>query len=158
MRRLHVLAVLLALVTPAAADNRFNDLTPYLPLQANAVAVIDVQGLYGSRLAQKGKWATERPLPIPPTLTTVALAAKMDPGSVAGGRWEVGAGRLRTKLSIEQIAQREKGAVETVAGAPAVLSLRNAYFVEIQPPLVLGMMHPADRQELGRWIREVRNT
>src|SRR5205807_6799289 len=104
--------------------------------------VIDVQAIYNSPLAQKEKWATERPLPFPPTINTAALAARIDPGSLSGGRWEVGVARLKVKLTMDQLAAREKGAVETVAGAPAVLSPRNVYFVELRPWIV-GMIYPA---------------
>jgi hypothetical protein len=158
MRRRYALAVLFAAAGTAAADDRFNDLTFYLPPQANAAAVIDVQGLYASPLAQKGKWAAERPLPVPPTIANAAIGCRIEPGSLTGGQWEVAVARMRARLTIDQIGEREKGAVENIAGSPAVLSPRNAYFVEIQSPWIFGMMRPADRQDLGRWLRDVRNS
>jgi hypothetical protein len=156
MRRIYAFTILLAVIAPAAADDKFIDLTPLLPPQANAATVIDVQAIYDSPLAQKEKWATERPLPFPPTLYTVALASRIDPGSLSGGKWEVGVGRPKGKLTMEQLAAREKGAVEDVAGAQAVLSPRNVYFVEIRP-WIIGMMCPADRQEVAKWVKSLRN-
>ena len=50
---------------------------------------------------------------------------------------------------MEQIAVREKGALETIAGVKAVLSPRNVYFVEIRP-WIIGMVCPADRQEVAQ--------
>jgi hypothetical protein len=156
MRRIYAFAVLLAVVAPAAADDKFIDLTPLLPPQANSATVIDVQAIYDSPLAQKEKWARERPLPFPPTLYTVALASRIDPGSLSGGKWEVGVGRPIGRLTMEQLAMREKGAVENIAGAQAVLSPRNLYFVEIRP-WIIGMSSPADRQEVAQWVKSLRN-
>jgi hypothetical protein len=149
-------SALLTLAGTARADDKFIDLTPLLPPQANAAVVIDVNAIYNSPLAQKGQWATKRPLPIPPTLYTVALAARVDPTQLAGGRWEVGVANPKGRLTMDQLAVREKGAVETISGAAAVLSPRNVYFVEIRP-WIIGMVYPADRQDVAKWVRDLRN-
>jgi hypothetical protein len=155
----HVLTALalLAAAGPLAAADKFDDLTPLLPANVNAAVVCDVPLIYDSPLARREKWATDKPLPLPPSLNTVALAARLGPDGLSGGRWEVGAARLRVRLSMAEIARREKGALDTVAGAEAVLSPRNAYFVALRPPWVIGMMAPADRQELAHWVRDVRS-
>ena len=156
MRPTLVLGALLAVAGFARADDKFIDLTPLLPPDANAATVIDVQAIYNSPLAQKEKWATQRPLPFPPTIYTAALASRIDPGSLSGGKWEVGVANPKGKLTMEQLAVREKGALETIAGAQAVLSPRNLYFVEIRP-WVIGMSYPADRQEVAKWVKSLRN-
>jgi hypothetical protein len=158
MRRVYATLVLLALAGAAPAADKFEDLTPLLPPQANAATVIDVQAIYNSPLAQKEKWSTQRPLPIPPTLFTAALASRVEPGTPAGGKWEIGVARLRANLTIEQIAAREKGAVDNIAGSPAVLSPRNVFFVNVNRPFIIGMVSPADRQEAADWIRQVRGS
>lgn len=140
----------------AQTSNKFNDLTSLLPTQVNAALVIDVQSIYNSPLATKQNWAKDRPLAFSPAINTAAVGAKIDPDDFTGGRWEVGVARLRVRLTMAQIAEREKGALDTIAGAPAVLSARNAYFVELRPWIV-GMMFPADRQELGQWVRATRS-
>jgi hypothetical protein len=155
MRRLCVFAILLA-AAPAAAQDKFIGLTPLLPPQANAATVIDVTAIYNSPLAQKEKWATEHPLAFPATILTAALASRIDPGSLSGGKWQVAVGNPVGRLTMEQLALREKGALETIAGTQAVLSPRNVYFVEIRPWLI-GLMYPADRQDLAKWVRDVRN-
>jgi hypothetical protein len=156
MRCSYVLAALLAVAGSANAQDKFSDLTFMLPPQANAATVIDVDAIYNSPLAQKENWAIKRPLPIPPTLLRAALASHMEPGDIAGGKWEIGVAAPRGRLTMEQLAIREKGALETIAGAQAVLSPRNVYFVEVRP-WIIGMMAPADRHELSKWIREIRN-
>src|SRR5947209_10239498 len=128
MRRLHALTIVLAVAAGARGDDKFLDLTPLLPPQANAATVIDVQAIYDSPLAQKEQWATRKPLPFPPTLYTAALATRIDPTALSGGHWEVGVGRPKGRVTMEQLAAREKGALENIAGAPAVLSPRNLYF------------------------------
>lgn len=156
MRRFLVLATALTIASAAHADDKFGDLTYLLPPSANAATVIDVQAIYNSPLAQKANWAKQRPLPFPPTLYTVALATRIDPGSLSGGHWEVGVGRPIGRVTMDQLAVREKGAVETIAGAQAVLSPRNLYFVEIRP-WIIGMVCPADRQEVAHWVKDIRN-
>ena len=154
MRRLSVLAAALARRRRGPpADDKFIDLTPLLPPQANAATVIDVQAIYNSPLAQKEKWATRRPLPIPAdALHGRPGDSRSIPESLSGGKWEVGVGRPKGRLTMEQLAAREKGAVETIAGAKAVLSPRNVYFVEIRP-WIIGMIYPADRQEVAKWVQ-----
>src|SRR5262249_18077701 len=51
-----------------------------------------------------------------------------------------------------RLAQLENGSLDRVAGQEVVLSPRDAYFVEIAPR-TLGLMQPANRQELARWLR-----
>ena len=103
MRRIYVLMALSALCSAGLvhADDKFGDLTYLLPPSANAATVIDVQAIYDSPLAQKERWATNRPLPFPPTLYTVALATRIDPGSLSGGHWEVGVGRPKGRLTMD---------------------------------------------------------
>ncbi len=156
MRRTYTIAVVLAFARAASADDKFIDLTPLLPPQANTATVIDVNAIYGSPLAQKENWAVQRPLPFPSTLYTVALAARIDPASLSGGKWEIGVANPRGRITMEQIAVREKGAVEDIAGAVAVLSPRNVYFVEIRP-WIIGMVSPADRQDAAKWVKSLRN-
>jgi hypothetical protein len=155
MRRFS-LAALLAFAAAAPAQDKFIDLTWLLPPSANAATVIDVQAIYNSPLAQKENWSVKRPLPFPPTLYTAALATRIDPAALAGGKWEVGAAAPIGRLTMEQLASREKGALENIAGAQAVLSPRNVYFVELRPWIV-GMVCPADRQEVAKWVKELRN-
>src|SRR4051794_14131084 len=100
MRRPFVLTAVLFVAAAARGDDKFIDLTPLLPPQANAATVIDVQAIYDSPLAQKEQWATRKPLPFPPTLYTVALATRIDPGALAGGRWEVGVGRPKGRITM----------------------------------------------------------
>jgi hypothetical protein len=156
MRQFFVLAAALTVANAVHADDKFGDLTYLLPPSANAATVIDVQAIYNSPLAQKENWAKQRPLPFPPTLYTVALATRIEPASLSGGHWEVGVGRPIGRVTMDQLAVREKGAVETIAGAQAVLSPRNVYFVELRP-WIIGMVCPADRQEVAHWVKDIRN-
>jgi hypothetical protein len=156
MRRFSVVTAVLLMTGAARGQDKFIDLTWLLPPSANAAAVIDVQAIYNSPLAQQENWSVKRPLPIPPTLLTVALATRIDPGALAGGKWEVGVGAPVGRLTMDQLAAREKGALENIAGAQAVLSPRNVYFVEIRP-WIIGMISPADRQEVAKWVKEIRN-
>src|SRR5262249_2003605 len=64
----------------------------------------------------------------------------------------IGVAEFREKVTPEQIAQAEAGGVDTLAGQPVVLSPRNAYYTTFGPQLV-GVSRPANRQDMGRWVR-----
>jgi hypothetical protein len=143
--------------TTARAVDKFADLLRFLPPEpANAVVVADCTLLYRSPLAVKENWATTAPLGLPPTIQEAVLAAELAPDLLRGAEWEAGVAYLNVRLTMDELARREKGARDTVAGAEAVLSPRNAYFFDIRPWTV-GMQHPADRQDLAQWVRANRN-
>lgn len=153
---LTLLAVCLGAGAVRAADNysdKFYDLLRLLPESVNAVVVSDVEALYKSRLAAREGWQTTNPLPaFPPRLRAAVLGAKFDPVALRSGVWEVGAAWLRERVSMPGLAKQERGSSDTIGGLEVVLSSRNVYFVEFTPFLV-GLMRPANRQELAGWVR-----
>jgi hypothetical protein len=86
-----------------------------------------------------------------PLIERLVLSSQWKP-DVNGPVPEYGVAWLRGPASMENLAQREKGALDTIADFPAVLSARNAYFIQFAPQLV-GMIRPAERQEASRWAR-----
>ena len=48
----------------------------------------------------------------------------------------------------------EGGYLDTVEGQQVAFSPRNAFFVSFKPT-ILGVSFPANRQDLGRWLRSV---
>ena len=152
-----VFAVALFLAAPARAADKFNDLLKDLPPSVNAVIICDVQSIYGSPLATKGKWAASSAAGFPAGIQQVVLGTKIDPHSLRPTATEYGVAYLKVRLTMDDLTVREMGARDTIVNAPAVLSPRNAYFIELRP-WTIGMVAPANRQEAAQFVRFVRNS
>lgn len=149
-------AALFAVTASAGAADKFENLLKYLPSMVNAVVIADVQSLYGSPLGTRGKWATTAGLGFPAGIQQVVLAGQLDLDSLHDTGHEHGVAYLKVKLTMEDLAAREQGAVDTIGGLPAVLSPRNAYFVDFRPWTV-GMITPANRQDATQWVKFARD-
>jgi hypothetical protein len=141
---------------PARAVDKFADLLVCLPASLNAVVVCDVQSVYGSPLAVKDKWAATANIGFPAGIQQVVLGAHLDPATLHVTGEEFGVAYLKVRLTMDELAAREMGARDTLAGAEAVLSPRNAYFVSLRPWTV-GMIAPANRQDACQWVKFTRN-
>jgi hypothetical protein len=149
-------AALFALNGPARAVDKFDNLLRNLPAAVNSVVIADVGLLYGSPLGTREKWAATSALGFPAGIQQVALAAKLDFDTLHVIGHEYGVAYLKVRLTMEDLAAREQGAVDTIGGLPAVLSPRNAYFIDFRPWTV-GYMAPANRQDASQWVRFARD-
>jgi hypothetical protein len=152
-----LLAILIPLTQGRAADD-FQDLLKRVPEQANAILLFDVQAIRKSPLAVRENWAKTHEQDylagmsrLPPTANKVVMAALFNPSSL-DHTWKIGLVELKQDMALTKVAQAEAGAMDKVAGESVVLSPRNAYYISLAPR-IKGMMHPANRQELARWIR-----
>ena len=55
-------------------------------------------------------------------------------------------------VSLPYLSKMEGGYLDTVEGQEVAFSPRNAFFVSFKPT-ILGVSFPANRQDLGRWLR-----
>jgi hypothetical protein len=157
-RGLLTVLVLTLLATPGLTAEPFNELLKRVPEHANVLMVVDVDALHMSSLGVRENWRKKHQgdylsgvARIPPTVTEFVMAAQMDPRSMSHA-WSVGLGQSKEDIAMAQIARREGSTVDKAAGQAVVRSPRNVYFVELAPR-ILGAMHPANRQELARWLR-----
>jgi hypothetical protein len=141
-----------------AQEESFRDLLKYLPPQANAILLIDVPAISNSPLGVKKDWAKAHQRDyvsgvsrLPPEARKVVMGAQLNPTLLANA-WEIGLVQMSYDVSPTQLAKAEAGTIDTVADTSVVLSPRNAYFLPLGPKLV-GGMRPANRQDLGRWLR-----
>lgn len=152
VRSLLALTALIMSASSASADSRFRGMFRWIPDSVNLMVIGDLNQIYGSPLATREKWRTAAPLVgFPPEIQFVVLGSKLDTASLQD-EMEFGVAYLNVDVRMEDLAKREAGAVETLAGATAVLSPRNVYFASIAP-FTVGMMYPANRQEAAKWIR-----
>jgi hypothetical protein len=152
IRTLFALVTLSLVTSSASADSRFRGMFRWIPDDVNLMVIADLNQIYNSPLATQEKWRTAAPLVgFPPAIQFAVLGSELDAATLRD-QTEFGVAYLNVNVTMEQLAQREGGAVETIADAQAVLSPRNVYFAAIAP-FTVGMMYPANRQEAAKWIR-----
>ncbi|HVC95039.1 MAG TPA: hypothetical protein VND64_15190, partial [Pirellulales bacterium] len=150
------LAVTAALSRPAEAQ--FNELVSRVPSTANGLVLLNVKKILSSPQAVRENWKEKLDQAfaagivfLPPSADYCVLASQTDFESFEPV-WEMAIMDLNHTPSLPLIARQYKGTLETVAGAPAVSLPDDRYMVSLGPKTV-GMLSPANRQELGRWIR-----
>src|SRR5262245_10850480 len=152
-------ASILSIATAACWAAEIKELLGRLPGEANAIAVIDVERILKTPLAQKEGWKEKiasaygkKPFIVAPGCSHVALAALIDPTTM-DSLWEVAVMDLDAAPAVGAIAKSEQGLLDTVGEKPAAWSPVNAYFVQLEPQ-ILGTVAPANRQFASRWVRK----
>jgi hypothetical protein len=137
----------------------FPELVRRVPKDANVIVYMDVDRLMASPLAAKEVWKgkraadfANRPMAIPPSVTKFIRAASVNL-DVDETAWQIAVLEGKSVPTLETIAKNEKGYLDTVAGTKAVWSPRGAYAFKVSDNSV-GLMFPANRQYLARWIKE----
>jgi hypothetical protein len=153
-----VCIVLTGGVSTVAVGGTFDELLPSVPPSANVLVLIDVERTLDSLLAQAGGWGKKlelayvsRPVFLPPEATKLVMAASLEPANNFQREWELGVMELADPMSMRSIARSESGYVDTVNGAQVAWTPSDAYFVSLADRK-LGVMFPADRQFVSRWI------
>ncbi|HVJ86654.1 MAG TPA: hypothetical protein VM452_13475, partial [Caulifigura sp.] len=148
--------LLIVLIPGAAGAQDLSALRPWIPEDINAVGVVRAAELLKSPRAQKEGWqhtASEGFLggafTLPPDCELFVRATRFRPGP--GDDWSVAILQFNRPVDIQHVAEREGAQVQQVFSRPAVLSKRNCFFALLGPQL-LGVVSPAYRQDLARWI------
>jgi hypothetical protein len=144
------------------AADPVNDLLVRIPPSANAVAVVDVEGLFKSKLGVKERWNgryltdyANGLVPFPPSVQKAVLAAKIDPDTISAD-WELGVVRLKSPFAMKKLAEKEAVTLERVEGLPLVATERRTCFVELRPQ-TLAVTNHQNRQDVARWLRGTRD-
>jgi hypothetical protein len=152
-------ALAVALVACSAASaGPFDELLKRVPEQTNAILFVNVANLKKSAFGMKRKWSELSQTNfqagvsnVPPTAARALVAEQLDPRSLHH-TWRIELVQMPVDVRLNELRRREGGTEEAIDGSPAVLSPRGSYFVQLEPSL-LAEYHPADRQQVGRWIR-----
>lgn len=154
----HLAIVVLTLLPAFARGDTFDQLLPKVPVTANVVVMIDVERTLASPLAQQEGWGKKlelayvsRPIFLPPEATKLVMAASLRPKDNFARQWEMAVMELADPLSMRSIARSEGGYLDTVNGIDVAWTPSNAYFVSLSDR-ELGVVFPADRQFVSRWI------
>jgi hypothetical protein len=128
-----------------------------IPSDANALVVMNVQGVLQSPLAQKENWREKHEnaaaaglTMVPATANQIMLAAQMD-FEFMQPIWEVGMAEVRYEPSMPQVAARWGGEIDRVSNRNAVRLPNDSYVVQFSKNLV-GTYRPANRQNISRWL------
>jgi hypothetical protein len=141
----------------ARAAEPFDGLLKGVPPATNTLALIDVKGAFASPLAKAEKWADAKAAGrtgfgfIPHDAEAVVVAAAVNLSAMTRDH-QVGLVRVRNTPTMNQLAAREGGVVDDVAGRLVVLSPRDVYFTTLSATELVAV-YPADRQATARWIR-----
>jgi hypothetical protein len=141
-----------------ARGEAFDHLLPSVPPSANTLVLIDVKRTLASELAQAEGWGKKlelayvnRPVFLPPEATKLVMAASLEPENHFAREWELGVMDLSETMSMRAIARSEGGYVDTIKETQVAWTPSDAYFISLADRL-LGVMFPADRQFVSRWI------
>lgn len=162
----NVLQILIVHFSLAAALSSGADTTSELllrvPPSANAVAVVDVEGLFKSKLGTSEGWSrryitdyANGMVPFPPSVQTAVLAAKIDTDSISAD-WELGLVRLKSPFSMKKLAEKESATLEKVEGHSLVATDRRTNFIELKAQR-LAVTNHQNRQDVARWLRGTRD-
>ena len=160
-----LLSGLMLLVATATATVKANyyELLRRVPDSANTIILIDVERLLMSPIAMKEKWrdkansADGRALHFPINAERYMLASKLDFVSNFDDLWDVALIETSESVSLPYLAKSEGGYLDKLDGQEVAYSPRNAFLVSFKPT-ILGLSFPANRQDLGRWLRSLQRT
>jgi hypothetical protein len=146
------------LLSQANAQVDVSPLLKRIPDGANTVAVIRVSDVLKSPKAVSEHWADPQGEKLlfgsgilPPWADTLVVGSKVRMGAFTK-EWSAGILPVPPQFSLESVARRESAHVEEVGGHRAVRGQRDAYFVDLGER-VLGIMSPAYRPDVARWVR-----
>ncbi len=164
-RQLCVLAcsVIVALTSMNASAQDVESLLPFIPEDANSIAVVRARELKESPRGRAENWAEQHDTnflagasTVPPWVQLLVRGSYVQPG--AGSQWTAVLVPVPANYSMNDLAAREESQVQAIGTHPVVYSQRyQGYFVQLAQASndsmgVLGGLSPASRQDAARWI------
>lgn len=152
-------SVLVAFCATAPVQAQFQELAAIVPGEANSLVLINVEKVMTSPAAVKNKWNTAHSKSyaagitfLPPDSTAAVLAAQYD-FEMMVPLWQVAAMDLDHEASLPLVARLSGGTADQIDKYSSVALPGDAYIVKFAPQ-ILAAMSPANRQMIGRWVRE----
>lgn len=152
-------ALALAFATSMPAVAQFDELLAKVPGTANSLALVNGEKLFSSPLAVKEGWKEKYQqafatglVSIPPDTKRMLLASQID-YSYMKPLWELAIADFNEQKSVAEVARHTKGSIDNLGEWPAVVLDDDSYCVQLEATR-LGVMAPANRQTVSRWLRE----
>jgi hypothetical protein len=143
------------------ASANYMELLRRVPDSANTLIMIDVERMLMSPIAMKEKWREKanssqgESLHFPINAERYMLASKVDYVSSFDDVWDTALIETTGDISLPHLAKMEGGYLDKVEGQDVAFSPRNAFLVLFKPRM-LGLSFPANKQDLGRWLRKIK--
>jgi hypothetical protein len=144
-------------VGPAAAQ--FEELAAKVPITANAIVLLDGQKLLASPLAVKEGWKAKYEEAFASGLVTIApdtrrmiIGTQLDYEHM-NPLWQVVVADFDRDRTVVEMARRTRGDIDKVNDLDAIVLSDNSIAVQFAPTQ-LGVMAPANRQSVARWVRD----
>jgi hypothetical protein len=159
-RVLSILVVLCTALLSRAALAGFPELANLVPADTNALVMIDMDKLLASPAAEKGDWknkienAFEEGMTILPPKTRRAILASQIDLEFMTQLWQTELLEVTEPTELTAVAQKTGGTIDRIGELAAVRMPHDAYVVRFSRD-DFGVMLPANRQSVVRWIREV---
>ena len=154
------IATALVVALEQIATAQFDQLATKIPDSANAAALLDVQRLLETPLAKREGWKDKYEqafasglVAIAPDTQRMVLAAQFN-YEYMKPLWEVAVADFSQPRTVAAVARATKGTLDSVGNTPAVVLRDDSYCVQLGTTR-LGVMSPANRQSVARWLREV---
>ncbi len=155
----------LLLTASTAWSQSAESLLPFVPDDANSIAILRIDDLKNSPRGQQEDWAAKHEaeflagsMTLPPWVKVFVRASHAQFGARQRD-WTVAVLPLPDDYEMTTLADKEGTEVQEIAEHQAVFAPRlGGYFVELagETPKVLGVIAPAGRQQVSRWIGETR--
>jgi len=162
MSRLRVVAAVLcaALLVQQALLAGFPEMTGKVPSDANSLVLIDVDKMLASPAAERGDWknkienAFAEGITILPPNTKRAVLASMIDVEFMTQLWQTEIVELNEPTDVTTVSKKTGGTVDRIGELAAVRLPVDAYVVRFTKD-AFGVMLPANRQAVVKWVREV---
>ena len=158
---LSVTVIVMLLAPSSRAQSQFRELVWRLPSSTNAVVIMNLDKMKKSPMGVRegfaenlGKAFEAGLARIPPHATRLVAGAEIDLEFMEPVS-EVAVFDLDTPPSLETVAREYGGTMDTLDGLAAIRLNTDAFVIQLGPQTV-GVMRPANRQAVLRWIRETR--
>lgn len=132
--------------TSCAQDVALGEIISATPDRANAILYMDVPTL--RKLTEGNPIHTD----LSERLKEVRIASDIDL-SVLQPNWEIGYVTGNGKMEAQELSKMTRGYVDTIAGKSVVWSQQQSYLIPM-PDGSLGVVRPADRKLVGRWLKK----
>lgn len=140
-----------------SASAQFEGMLARVPLDSNTLILVDAEKMFGSPIADKGRWDAKRKAAfdagvsaLPPDASSVVMAARTDFES-GRNNWELSLVKFPGGHDVSSVAKRFGGSIDTISGRMAARLPNDQYVIQISPDL-LGSHTPARRQDVSRWL------
>lgn len=134
----------------------------WIPADANAVTVIEVDAMFRTPLSMKESWrphAADRfanqEINVPPEARRAVMVSQLDLGGTLQPAWELGIVELEKTPSFALLARTNGGQLDTISGHSAV-RMSGRTVIELEPGVVMGTREP-NRQVVSRWVGSTKN-